>query len=300
MGAYSIRDLERLSGIKAHTIRIWEKRFGLIEPRRTTTNIRTYCDGELKKILNISLLNRHGFKISKIAQLTSKEIADKIHQITEHISDAQSQLEGLTIAMIEIDEVKFDRILARSIIQFGFEDTVIKILYPFFVKIGLMWQTEIVTPAQEHFVSSLVRQKIFVAIDGHMIDESNHAKHFLFFLPEGEMHELGILFFAYLAKKRGHHVIYLGQSVPLTDLAEVVRIRSIDAMVTAFVSSIRGDDIVNYVEKLSGTTGHIPLFISGNQTGNIHKALPANVTILVSPGHFIEEMEKFASDNWIN
>jgi DNA-binding transcriptional MerR regulator len=297
MGAYSIRDLERLSGIKAHTIRIWEKRYGLVEPQRTTTNIRTYCDSELKKLLNISILNRSGIKISKIARLSSKEIADKINQITRHEVDAQSQIEGLTIAMIEFDEVRFERILARSIIQFGFEGTIIKIIYPFLVKIGLMWQTGVINPAQEHFIFNLIRQKIFVAIDDQINTENADTRHLLFFLPEGEMHEMGILFFAYLAKKRGHQIIYLGQSVPMADVSEMVRFRSFDALITAFVSSMNSNNILSYIEGLSEKAGNVPLFISGLQVENLTNDLPSNVTIISSPGQFVEELEKMKRDN---
>jgi len=226
MGAYSIRDLERLSGIKAHTIRIWEKRYGLIEPHRTNTNIRTYCDSELKKLLNVSMLNRSGIKISKIAGFTQEEITDKINQLTNVVSDVESQIEGLTIAMIEFDEIKFERILSRSIIQNGFEKTIIQLIYPFLVKIGLMWQTSAINPAREHFITNLIRQKVIVAIDGQINAVNEDAGKLLFFLPEGEMHEIGILFFAYLAKNRGHQVIYLGQSVPTADIAEMVSVRS--------------------------------------------------------------------------
>jgi len=291
MAAYSIRDLERLSGIKAHTIRIWEKRYGLIEPRRTTTNIRTYCDTELKKILNVSLLNRNGIKISKIAQMSPLEVADKIRRITLLVSDEQSQIEGLTMAMIDFDETLFERIIARSVIQFGFEDTIIKIIYPFFVKIGLMWQTGSVNPAQEHFVTNLVRQKVMVAIDNHFNPDNADAKHFLFFLPEGEWHELGILFYAYLAKKRGHHIVYLGQSVPMADLAELLRVRSFDGLVTALVSSVRGGDVPGYAKMLSDITGTVPVFISGIQTVHLGEDLPPHFSVITSPGHFIEVMD---------
>jgi MerR family transcriptional regulator, light-induced transcriptional regulator len=292
MAVYSIRDLEKLSGIKAHTIRIWEKRYKLIEPQRTSTNIRTYCDTELKKILNISILNRHGIKISKIAQLTFKEINDKINQITERVTDSQSQIESLTIAMIEFDEIRFEHVLARSIIQFGFEDTIIKIMYPFLIKIGLMWQTGSVNPAQEHFISNLARQKIFVAIDGQINAENPASIHFLFFLPEGELHELGLLFYAYLAKKRGHHVVYLGQSVPLPDLAETLRNKSFDVLVTAFVSSISQNDLLAYVQQISEKSGRKPLFLSGSQTRNLGDNLPENVKIIASPQQFIEVLEE--------
>jgi DNA-binding transcriptional MerR regulator len=292
MGAYSIRDLERLSGIKAHTIRIWEKRYGLVEPNRTITNIRTYCDSELKKLLNISILNRNGFKISKIARFSPQEILENVNQITRHEVDAQTQIEGLTIAMIEFDEARFDKILSRSVLQFGFEQTVIKIIYPFLVKTGLMWQTGAINPAQEHFISNLIRQKMWVAIDGQISEKNAETRHFLFFLPEGEMHEMGILFFAYLAKKRGHQVIYLGQSVPLSDIVELVRIKPLDMLVTSFVSSLYDNDIVSYIKELSDRTGNIPLLISGRQVENLKGELPSNVTVIPFPGRFIEELEK--------
>jgi len=292
MAVYSIRDLEKLSGIKAHTIRIWEKRYGLVEPQRTLTNIRAYCDTELRKILNVSLLNRNGLKISKIARMSTREIADEIGRITHFATDEQSQIDGLITAMIDFDEVRFERIIARSVIQFGFEDTIIKIIYPFFVKIGLMWQTGSVNSAQEHFVTNLVRQKMMVAIDNQFNVDSADAKHFLFFLPEGEWHELGILFFAYQAKKRGHQIVYLGQSVPISDLAELLRVKQFDGLVTAFLSSISVGDMQDYLRTLSAVTGTVPVFISGAQVKKNEVNLPPHYTVITSPGYFIEVLEK--------
>src|SRR5512145_871377 len=193
MGAYTIRELENLSGIKAHTIRIWEKRYGLIAPQRTSTNIRTYCESELKKLLNISILNRNGLKISKIAQLSSDEINDRINKYTLDIIGTESQMENLTLSMIDMDEHRFEQVFAKSVIKFGFEEAVIKVLYPFFVKIGLMWQTDSVYATQEHFITNLVKQKLFVALDGITISEKENQKFSFFFLPEGELHELGLL-----------------------------------------------------------------------------------------------------------
>jgi DNA-binding transcriptional MerR regulator len=292
MAAYSIRDLERLSGIKAHTIRIWEKRYKLIEPQRTITNIRTYCDTELKKILNVSLLNRNGLKISKIARMSQEEITDQIGRISHLVPDEQSQIEALTRSMIDFDENRFEKIIARSVLQFGFEDTIIGIIYPFFVKIGLMWQTGSVNPAQEHFITNLVRQKVMVAIDNQFSPDSAHVKHFLFFLPEGEWHELGILFFAFLAKKRGYQILYLGQSVPLSDLTELLRAKPFDGIVTALVSSKSGNNMQDYLGMLSEISGSIPVFISGIQAGHFENSLPPHFTAISSPLHFIEVLEK--------
>ncbi len=291
MSAYSIKDLEKLSGIKAHTIRIWEKRYKLIEPKRTTSNIRTYCDSELKKLLNIAILYRNGFKISKLSTLTDKEITDEINKIIVQDTDLQSQIEGLTVAMTEFDEVKFERILARAIIQYGFEDTVIKIIYPFIVKVGLMWQTSCINPAREHFITNLIRQKVFVAIDSLLNEERKESKKFLFFLPEGEFHELGILFFAFMAKKRGHQIIYLGQSVPMDDIVDTVNSKSVDILVTSFVSSINSlNDIIEFTKTLSEKTGNLPLFISGAQASGIDIKLPAHIKVISSPSEFANEL----------
>ena len=172
MAYYSIRDLERLSGIKAHTIRIWEKRYGLLNPTRTDTNIRHYSDDDLKRILNVSILNRHGIKISHIASMDEREMADKVLIISRDTSDYDSLIENLVIYMVDMDQEKFEKLLSRSIMQIGFEDSILKIIYPFLEKIGILWQTGAINPAQEHFISHLVRQKIIVGIDSDFLNTS--------------------------------------------------------------------------------------------------------------------------------
>lgn len=143
---YSIKDLEKLTGIKAHTIRIWEKRYHLIEPERTSTNIRYYSDNDLRKLLNVSILNRNGLKISNIVQMDIREMNERIMEISETSFDHDNQIEQLTLAMIDYDENRFERVLTTSIIKTGFDDTVIKLLYPFFEKIGILWQIGTVCP----------------------------------------------------------------------------------------------------------------------------------------------------------
>lgn len=295
MAHYSIRDLERLTGIKAHTIRIWEKRYGLIEPERTSTNIRSYCDDELKKLLNISILNKNGYKISRIAQLTNEEIAENITKLSETTSDTQSQVENLAIAMIDLDESKFEKILSRSIIQLGFEDTVIRILNPFFVKIGLMWQTSSINPAQEHFVSGLVRQKMLVAIDSQIVDDSPKSKTFTLFLREGELHELGLLFSSYLIRKRGHRVVYLGASLPLDDLLTVDKIRPGDYMLTHFSTAVSDDEFLKYCNSMSEKLHDKTIYISGDQPLRFIGKLPENIRVMESPHDLIRELNYISS-----
>ena len=165
MGQYSIKELEQLSGIKAHTIRIWEKRHKIIEPSRTATNIRYYSDLDLKKIINVSLLNTYGIKISKIADMSLDDVNKKVLEISELQNDKGVHIDQMVIAMIDMEEELFEKILNNLILRFGFEKTITEIIYPFLEKIGILWQTQNITPAHEHFISNLIRQKIIVAIE---------------------------------------------------------------------------------------------------------------------------------------
>jgi DNA-binding transcriptional MerR regulator len=140
MIGYSIKDLERLSGVKAHTIRIWEKRYKIIEPNRTNTNIRQYNDDDLKKILNISILKSNGYKISEIASLSNTELSDHVLSLASNAKHYETQINNLILSMIELDDKKFDKILTNSTVRLGFEDTIVYIIYPFLEKIGILWQ----------------------------------------------------------------------------------------------------------------------------------------------------------------
>ncbi len=292
MANYSIRDLEKLSGIKAHTIRIWEKRYQLIQPRRTSTNIRYYSDNELKKLLNISILHRHGFKISKIAELDNEQIHERIKEITNETCDFISQVENLVIAMIELDEDKFEKVLSKSIIRIGFEETIIKLVYPLFEKIGILWVTGTINPAQEHFMSNLIRQKLIAAIDGQIPSESARSKSFMLFLPEGELHELGLLFYSFMLRKNGHQIIYLGQSVPFHDLVEINQIKPSDYLLTSFTASLAGDGLIKYINNLSASFAELTIFATGLQLKEVEVPLPDNVIKISTPSHFFEEFDR--------
>jgi DNA-binding transcriptional MerR regulator len=288
MANYSIKDLERLSGIKAHTLRMWEKRYGLMEPSRTDTNIRTYTDSDLKKILNVSILNRYGIKISHIAAMDDAEIAEKILIISRDSSDYESLIENLVIAMVDMDEENFDNLLTRAIMQTGFEETILKIVYPFLEKIGLLWQTGAINPAQEHFISHLIRQKIIVAIDSVIPSANPDPKHFLLFLPEGELHELGLLFYDYVIQKRGHKVTCLGQWVPLQDMAAASTVLRLDYLLTSIVTVPSGDELAAYLKKLAEYFPDTGIFISGYQTSLLRDPLPENITRLEVVGDLIK------------
>ena len=289
---YSIKDLEKLTGIKAHTIRIWEKRYQLISPERTSTNIRYYSDSDLKKLLNVSALNRNGLKISHIVSLDDEEISQRIMDISDTSNDFDSQIEQLIISMIDMDEARFDRVLSSSIIKMGFDDTVVKILYPFFDKIGVLWQIGTVCAAQEHFVSALVRQKLIIAIDGQSGSYRPNSKLFLMFLPSNEWHELGLLFYSYLVKKAGYRVIYLGQSVPFEDLHEVIEKHQIDYLFTSVITPLPQRKYVEYIHQLSGAFQDKQIFVTGYQTNEYPINLPGNVQKVNSPDDFIETLKR--------
>ena len=262
MASYSIKDIEKLSGIKAHTLRIWEKRYNLLEPKRSTTNIRYYDDDDLKRILNVALLNRSGYRISQIACLGVEELNVKINSLYKDNRKNESGIDNLILSMIEVDERKFEKVLNTEIMKFGFEETVISTLYPFFEKIGILWQTGTVNAAQEHFISNLVRQKIIVAIDGILEKTEPNGKHFLLFLPEGELHELGLLFYHYLLKKRGHKITYLGQSVPIEDVQQVGKLISPDFIITSNYSSLFGAQLRSFLEDLADYFPEQDIFFS--------------------------------------
>ncbi|MCF8303741.1 MAG: MerR family transcriptional regulator [Bacteroidales bacterium] len=292
MKNYSIKDLEKLTGIKAHTIRIWEKRYDIVEPKRTTTNIRYYNDDDLKRLLNVSILNRHGFKISHIARMDTREMNQKVLEITSDSHDFDSQIENLVVAMIELDETKFEKALSTAIIKLGFEDTITRIVYPFFNKIGTLWQIGTVTAAQEHFVSNLIRQKLIIAIDGVVNTSNPNPKTFVLFLPNGEWHEMGLLFIAYKIKKEGHKIIYLGQSVPFDDLKEVVDIQAPQILVTGISSSLSKETYEDYIKRLSNAFPDRSIYVSGYQASEHQIKLPRNVHTITSMDELKEELEK--------
>jgi MerR family transcriptional regulator, light-induced transcriptional regulator len=286
---YSIKDLEKLTGIKAHTIRIWEKRYQIVEPARTLTNIRNYTDEDLKRLLNVSILNKFGFRISNIVGMTSDEINRKLMEISYKDTTYNHEVESLVLSMIEMDEQRFEKILTSAIIKLGFEHTITDILNPFLEKIGLLWQTGTITPAQEHFVSNLIRQKLILAIDGQNASSVENPKVFLLFLPEEEYHEMGLLFFHYLIKKAGHQVVYLGQNVPISNLSEINSIRQIDFLFTSITCTMPGDGLQQLLNKLGLLFPDKTILLGGYQFVHSTPTLSGNMKLL----HSVEELENF-------
>lgn len=280
MGKYSIKDLEKISGIKAHTIRMWERRYGLIEPQRTETNIRFYSDCDLKRLLNVSILNHNGIKISHIAGLTDAEIKSRVLDLSIDGRSSSVQIESLMVAMLELDETKFLNGLSSSIIKLGFEVSVETVLFPFLERIGVLWQAGTINPAQEHFISNLIRQKLFVAIDNEMQSPVQNGPRIIMFLSEHEQHEIGLLFYNLLARKEGMNVVYLGAGVPLEDLSLVYRLRPADVFMTSFITAMDKQEMEDLLREYHKRFPDIPFYLSGLQMELLQPELPEGFTVV--------------------
>lgn len=265
MAIYSIKDMEKLSGIKAHTIRIWEQRYGVLTPKRTPTNIRYYEDEDLKVLLNVSLLNKNGYKISKISKMSGNEISEKVAEISEVNYEYPTQLDALTISMIEMDEFKFDRIINTNIEQIGFERTMLEVIHPFLDKFSMLWLTGSVYPVQVNFISCLIRQKVLVAIDKITPARNNSGTKFLLYLPQGERQELSLLFLAYLLKVRGFHTIYVGPEMTMIDLKDAWQIHKPDYIFTMITETFTEESVQHYVKQLSENFQDVKFLLSGYQ-----------------------------------
>lgn len=275
-GHYSINDLEKLSGIKAHTIRIWEKRYKIVCPKRTDTNIRYYSNEDLKHLLNISILNKHGYKISVLSGLKQPEINKCLADINFIKAKEDDYQEDLLLSMLELNESQFNKVFLTLMVKLGFENTIIKIIFPFFERIGVMWQTGAINPAQEHFISNMLRQKIIAATDALTIQPGPDVEAVLLFLPENELHEIGLLFYNYLFKARGYKTIYLGSAVPLDSLNRVTSICHPDMIVTGMTNAINPIGFESFCKQLIKVfrskkiffTGPIPLSFTGRLPKN--------------------------------
>lgn len=283
---YSIKDLERLSGVKAHTIRIWEQRYNLLQPNRTDTNIRLYSDQDVKLLLNVSLLLKHGAKISHICKLTSQEIASKISEFA-HASIIrepyyESQVNNLIVAMLQFEEIRFEQTLAESIERMGFEFTMLNVIIPFLQKIGIMWLSGESSILQEHFISNLIRRKMLVAIDTLPLVDNPSAESFFLFLPDGELHEVGLLFSKYILKARQKRVMYMGQTLPLEDVQIYCREYKPDYLLTFFTAAHSVESINMYLKELVKFSGKTHILIAGMQIHQSEIIIPQEITFISS------------------
>lgn len=273
MGKYSIKDLEKLSRIKAHTIRIWEKRYNLISPQRSDTNIRSYGDNEVKRLLNVSILNNNGVKISHIADFTDTQVKDKVKDILTASGEFENHVQYLIGAMMNLDEEKFIAEFNSFTELFGFEKTMLQIIYPLLDRIGVLWLTDQITPAHEHFISNLIRQKLLAEIN-NIPSPPNRDDIWVLYLPEHESHELALLFAYYFLKNNGKTVFYLGQNVPVESLGNVIEEINCAKTFSTWTSPSEPEVITAYY-KLAVSHG-IKFYYSGQSPVELEDAIILN------------------------
>lgn len=283
MAQYSIKDVEMLSGVKAHTLRVWEQRYQFLKPQRTDTNIRYYSDDQLRQILNISLLNRNGYKISKIANMTDDELRSEVMHLSQQVHTAGNLLDSLVHSMLEFDEARFEKTLSTAIMKMGFEQTFTQLIFPFMIRTGILWATGSVRPAQEHFITNLIRRKISVAIDNQYVERNERTKKFVLFLPEGETHELLLLFTEYVLRSKNHEVAYLGNSVPFDDVEFINEVFKPDYLITYLTVQPKEMPVQDYINKLAFSFPQKKIIIGGSQFDLQQQLqIPSNVVLVRS------------------
>ena len=295
---FSIKDLENLSGIKAHTIRIWEKRYNLFQPKRTDTNIRYYSTESLQKILNVAFLNTHGYKISKISSLTNNGISSLVQEIAsnENVDDDYA-VSAFKLAMLTFDQRLFSKTYKELIAKKTFNDIFYNAFIPLLNEIGLLWQTDTITPAHEHFISTRIKQKILLNTEKKSdVTPNNCQKTFVFFLPENEIHDIGLLFINYELVSRGYQTLFLGQSIPIDSLVDLLKFFNDITFISYFTVKPEKEDLVNYLEQFKDKLlrdNSNEFWILGYMLKNLDlKNLPKKITPFVSISDLVHKLQK--------
>jgi len=288
MTIYSIKDLEYLSGIKAHTIRMWEKRYQLLEPDRSDTNIRSYSDEDVRKILNVAMLVKRGYKISNVAQFDTEKLQSEVIRINTNVHDSNIYTDQLLFQTVNLNVDGFEQILDKIIEEYGFEKTIQHVVFPYFERIGILWQAGSIFAAHEHFVSNIIRNRLIMETAKFKTSES--ASSALFFLHENEWHEIGLLFSCYLATKAGLKCIYLGQSLPFADLTNLVVNNRFDFICTSFIQAVEKTELELYLANLSLLFNQTKILVAGRQI-SLHKPkIPSNVLVIKSYSDFLKRI----------
>lgn len=278
MNAFSIKELENLSGIKAHTIRIWEQRYSFLKPQRSKSNIRYYGNEELKTVLNIALLNKYGFKISHIDKMTPVEVREKITSLSYAEAFQERFINDLLQRMVDLNIEEFEETLNVYIRSKGIDQAINHVIFPFLEKIGVLWLTNHMNVAQEHLVTNVIRQKIIVGIES-ITSYAQANKTILLFLPEGEHHELGLLYLFYMLKSRDMQVLYLGSNVPFKDLEFVAQLKAPHHIFTHLTSIPGRFNLEKFIQQIHQRIPSIPFVITGKLAQSYTKKLPPNIII---------------------
>jgi DNA-binding transcriptional MerR regulator len=290
---FTIKDLENISGVKAHTIRIWEKRYNLLQPKRTETNIRYYSNENLLKLLNIVLLNNNNFKISKIAKMSNEELIVHSREIAFTIAINDQAINSFKLSMFQFDKVLFNNTFNKLLEKKTFREIFKDVFIPFLSHIGLLWQTDTLMPAHEHFISNLIAQKIQSNTEKLEYNIQNSNTSYVLFLPENEIHELGLLYLNYELVLRGNHTIYLGQSLPLDNLDYFFKNGREICFITSMTIMPYDDKIESYFKKidtiLKGTNHQ--LLASGRKTNLVYNHFfDSNIKLYNSTSELLNDL----------
>lgn len=279
MVVYSIKDLENLSGVKAHTIRIWEKRYDLIQPKRTKTNIRYYTDEDLRKLLNICFLYKKGYKISKIGQMSDEVIKEKVSQYSKANLSFEDQLDALMIFILELDSYNFNKVLDHHISQKGMEKTMMDLIYPLLDKLNIAWMAGSFLEVHESYVTQVIKAKLLCRTE--MLDDNpDFSPAYIIYIPEGEKQELSLLYLHYILKAKGCKVINLGTEVNLDDVIFSVETVKPDFVFTIMNQELGNMPFQNYIDHISEALGDAKLLITGYQTLSPSISWPTNVKVV--------------------
>ncbi len=289
MNDFTIKDLENLSGIKAHTIRIWELRYSFLKPRRSNTNIRYYDSEELKKLLNVALLNRYGYRISDISKMDPNTIRERIVSLNSGEANLELMLNELLHGMIDLEMRSFEDIIDKHIASHGIDATIRRLIFPFLERIGILWLTDHVRVSQEHLVSNIIRQKLIAGINSCNIPVQS-SEMVMIFLPEGEYHELGVLYVYYLLRCQGIKVLYLGADLPLAEVEYVVKLKQPAVLFTHLTALPHRFSLENYLQQLTRKLPNQKVLVSGRVTRDYSKKLPANIHFKYSIDAVMSEM----------
>ena len=263
MRHYTLNELEKLTGILAATIRVWERRYNILKPKRTYTNRRWYDDDDLRRLINISLIYHSGMKISKIARCSESELEEKADFLTRDSVSSDTHVNSLIVAMLSFNGNAVNEILLRSIINSGFEETFSNVVFPFLRRVGIMWHTGSVNTGAEHFITNIFRGRLISAIDSLPPANDPTRKRVIMYLPDNEMHEMGLLFYSYLIRKLGHEVLYLGQATPFIALTETNEKWHSDIIVTGALSYLSISEPEKYLKNLSSAFKSQKILVSG-------------------------------------
>jgi DNA-binding transcriptional MerR regulator len=263
MTHYTLHELEKLTGILAATIRVWERRYNILKPKRTNTKRRWYDDDDLRRLINISIIYHSGIKISKIAKYSEPELVEKVMSLTRDSVISDTHIKSLIVAMLSFNGNSVNEILLSSVINIGFEETFSSVVFPFLRRIGILWQTGSANTGAEHFITNILRGKLIDAFDSLPPANDPKRKRVIMFLPDNELHEMGLLFYSYLIRKWGHEVLYLGQATPFVALTQVYEKWHSDLLVTGILSELSIFDPEEYLYNLSTTFKSQKILVSG-------------------------------------